>query len=714
MSSGMVLTDTRRLHEALGAEAESVAEATRAFAERHGAAIVDVRSHGEGGLYTYPTDRASEVARGIQTAVASSRPTFVAIVGDESVVPMQGVDVGGGEFFTDYFYGSHTDDARPDAPVTRVLGGATAMARQLEDPPHAEIEADINPRALFLCSEDTRVHLETRVFLRALTEVGYTPTCTMDDAAEALPLCDALIHFGHGSDTALRGRWQTYFTADEIPPLPRGPIAFVDGCATTPPGSPLLRAFMDQGGTAYIGSSSNVAGMIPDRYACELILYFLRRLSDDPERPLADLLCDARSDYLSAHPVLSQFLAEASRTGAVDAGEHATDVETVLQWQQYGRPFARLPRGDARPVFRSHALLHTPARIRPDETLRLNAPATPEGHVPIFALKAEWPHETTPEVRLAVRQQGALLHEVRGNEWTIYQHVADTCIGGHTRGEAYRATALLPLFKAGNATEVTVTLIAPEPIIVLEATVDTWPEDSSGRYINCLDWRDLPDAFTADERPQVVSGPQMGRAKGPEPVRVMGAPGRREDGAFVLMDLAELYTRSHDSLQVGGADNASFATWFTTDRVEHADVPFLVATSGTDVLVSPSNASNQWTLEAIGESASRIHLLVFGYNWPESPLSLRVAFADGAPVELAFDVYEWSGTQLLDDPTHEDEQRLMGDVAFDFEGTVGFPRASITHAVLDVPDGPRVIQEIACDGGSFGLVAASLEKADQG
>ena len=77
-------------------------------------------------------------------------------------------------------------------------------------------------------------------------------------------------------------------------------------------------------------------------------------------------------------------------------------------------------------------------------------------------------------------------------------------------------------------------------------------------------------------------------------------------------------------------------------------------------------------------------------------------------------MYEWSGTQLLDDPTHEDEQRLMGDVAFDFEGTVGFPRASITHAVLDVPDGPRVIQEIACDGGSFGLVAASLEKADQG
>jgi hypothetical protein len=709
MSTGIVLTDTRRLHEALGAEAESAERAMRAFVGRHHATIVDVGG-GDGGLFTYPTDKASDAARDIQAAVESARPTFVTIVGDERVVPMRGVDVGSGEFFTDYFYGSHTGEARPDASVTRVIGVAAAMVEQLAETPRADREVDADPRALFLCSEDTRLHLETRAFLRTLTEVGYTPTCTMNDAAEALPRCDALIHFGHGSDTALSGRWQTYFTADEIPALPRGPIAFVDGCATTPPGSPLLRAFMDRGGTAYIGSSSNVAGMIPARYACELILHFLRRLSAGPERPLADLLRDARLDYLAAHPILSQFLGEASRTGTTDAGEHATDVEVVLQWQQYGRPFARLPRGDAKPVFCSRRLLAAPAVILPDEALRLSAPATPEGHVCVLALEVEWARDTTPEVRLAVRQEGALLHEVRGNEWTIYQHVADTCIGGHARGDAYRASVLLPLFKAARATEITIALTAPGPATVLEATVDTWPEDSLDQYINCLDWSDLPDTFPKDERAQVVSGPQMDRAEGPRPVRVTGVTGKRDEGRFVLMDLSDLYTRSHDSLQVGGADNASFATWFTTDRVEHAGVPFLVATSEKDVLVSPSNASNQWTLEGIDESARRIHLLVFGYNLPESPLSVRVAFADGSSAELPFDVYEWSGTQLPDNCTRADALRLMGNVAFDFESTVGFPHASIAHAVLDVPDGFRVIREIACDDGSFGLVAVSLER----
>ncbi len=557
MSNGIVLTDTHRLHAALGSEAESVERSMNAFAQRHRAAIVDVGASDDGGLFTYPSDRASAVARDVQAAVANARATFVVIVGDERVVPMRGVDVGGGEFFTDYFYGSHSDEALPDAAVTRVLGAAAAMTRQLEETPHAEGGASASPSALFLCSEDTRVHLETRAFLRALTEIGYTPTCTMDDAAEALPLCDALIHFGHGSDTSLSGRWQTYFTADEIPSLPRGPIAFVDGCATTPPGSPLLRAFMDRGGMAYIGSSSNVAGMIPARYACELILHFLRRLSDGPERALADLLRDARLDYLDAHPILRQFLGEASRAGATDVGEHATDVETVLQWQQYGRPFARLSRGDARPVFRSRGLLDGPARVLPGDTLRLHMPATPERHVCVLALEAEWERETTPEVRLAVRQEGVLLHEVRGNEWTIYQHVAGTCIGGHSRGDAYHASALLPVFKAGRATEITVAFTAPGPATILEVAADTWPEDSADQYINCLDWRDLPDTFSEDERAQVVSGPQMDRAEGPQPIRVTGVPGRRDEPAFILMDLADLYTRSRDSLQVGGADNAS-------------------------------------------------------------------------------------------------------------------------------------------------------------
>jgi len=69
-----------------------------------------------------------------------------------------------------------------------------------------------------------------------------------------------------------------------MPDLPRHPVALVDGCATAPPGSKLLRAFLNNGCVAYLGSSFSVAGMIPARYACELIIHFLDAYGADPKR----------------------------------------------------------------------------------------------------------------------------------------------------------------------------------------------------------------------------------------------------------------------------------------------------------------------------------------------------------------------------------------------------------------------------------------------
>ncbi|MEO2002500.1 MAG: C25 family cysteine peptidase, partial [Candidatus Poribacteria bacterium] len=398
----MILTDAERLRSALGSDAERVELAMYGFAARHGATIVDgadvVGSQGRE-LFTYPSAATSEAARAIHGLAAAYRPAYVVIVGDERVVPTHGVDVGGGEFTTDYFYGSHTEDGLPDAPVTRVLGSLASMTRQLSESPGAYDGGDTSRRALFLCSEDTRVHLETRAFLQTLQEIGYAPTFTMEPAAEEAPHYDAVIHFGHGSDTALSGRWQTYVTADEIPALPRGPIAFVDGCATTPVGSPLVRAFLNQGGTAYIGSSSDVYAMIPARHACELVLYFLKRLAAQDREPIGESLRRAHLDCIRAHPQLRDRLREACCTGRCSTPADATDTETVLQWQQYGAPLATLSGSAVEPVFQSHRMLNSPVRLGAGDTLALQAPGTPDGRIPVLSLEGVWLDKITEGVR---------------------------------------------------------------------------------------------------------------------------------------------------------------------------------------------------------------------------------------------------------------------------------------------------------------------------
>ncbi|MBT5531659.1 hypothetical protein HOK31_01280 [Candidatus Poribacteria bacterium] len=706
MLGGTVLTDTRRLRTTLGADAATVEAAMHAFAVRHDATVLDVGVTQDDAPFTYPSETASQAARDIQRSIASSRPPFVAIVGDEGVVPMFGVDCGAESLYTDYFYGSRADDGLPDAPVVRILGTPSAMVRQLGSPTRPD-----EPRALFMCSEDTRMHLETRTFLLALQELGYASSFTMDEADELLPEYDAVIHFGHGNDTALSGRWQTYATADAIPQLPRGPIVFVDGCATAPPGSRLVRAFLNQGGAAYFGSSSNVAGMIPARYACELILHFLSRLAERPDTAIAELLRQARRDYVRARPRLMDVLPELLRTGRCEDEDQATHVATLLQWHLFGTPFAGFARGEAKPVLCSSHLLQEDVALDPEGKLTLHVPATPRGCVPVLGLRARWSAEITSDVRIAVRQNNTLLHEVRGNEWTIYQNVADTCIGGYSAGAAYHAYCLLPIFATRDPSEITLTLEASGPITVTaETTVDIWPVEHGERYVNRLEWNPASDG----ERTPVVSGPQMDRARGPEPVRVIGTPGKSSEAGYTLLDLGELYTRPHGSMRVGGGDNAGFATWFATDRVEVAGAPFRVGVGVNDVLVSPTNGPNQWTLHDLDVAVGRIHMLAFGYSRPESPLSLRILFADGTTEERAFDVYEWSGTQLPVGGDSAEARGLMGEVAFEFTSNAGFRTAAITYSVIAVPGCDRVVREIACDRGTFGLVAMTLDRGGGG
>lgn len=201
-------------------------------------------------------------------------------------VPMWEVNLDGEPLHTDSFYADLDGDGLPEVAITRVLGNPEAMQRQL-----SETAESGGPEATILCSEDTRIHLETQRFLDALAQQGHEVAVLGRGGAEHLSQSDLIIHFGHGSPKRLSNRFgESFVTAKSMPMLPRHPIAIVDGCATTPPGSALLRAFLNNGGRAYLGSTATVWGMIPARYTNQLVMHFLDTYEAHPEWTLAKLL----------------------------------------------------------------------------------------------------------------------------------------------------------------------------------------------------------------------------------------------------------------------------------------------------------------------------------------------------------------------------------------------------------------------------------------
>ena len=254
-------------------------------------------------------------------------------------------------------------DGLPEVATTRVLGNPEAMQRQL-----SETAESGGPAATILCSEDTRIHLETQRFLDALAQQGHEVAVLGRGGAEHLSQSDLIIHFGHGSPKRLSNRFgESFVSAKSMPMLPRHPIAIVDGCATTPPGSALLRAFLNNGGRAYLGSTATVWGMIPARYTNQLVMHFLDAYEAHPEWTLAKLLTVARAEYASVTR-LPEMLLELERAGTINVdGDMGTHLMTFLQWHAYGTPFAHLHQGDAQSVFAKHSLVETPISLKAKE-----------------------------------------------------------------------------------------------------------------------------------------------------------------------------------------------------------------------------------------------------------------------------------------------------------------------------------------------------------
>ena len=166
---------------------------------------------------------------------------------------------------------------------------------------------------------------------------------------------------------------------------------------------------------------------------------------------------------------------------------------------------------------------------------------------------------------------------------------------------------------------------------------------------------------------------------------------------FVSLDLVSVLNRPHDSMMVGGGDNASFKTWFSGERVEVEGVPFLVERTGSDVLVSANNTENVFELQGVDSSAEGVHFLIWGYNLPEAPAKLVITFENDTTQECELPLEEWTNPQ--------------SPPAFDFENTVGgFQHAAIFSESVKVAHPKKKIRSIASSSGLYGLIAITLEE----
>ncbi|MDE0019924.1 MAG: C25 family cysteine peptidase [Candidatus Poribacteria bacterium] len=468
-------------------DAARLLEAIDSFARRRGAKTLEVGSICRE-LQDAPDNACAKALKKAAQAETNAPLDALVLIGDENILPMWTVNIlqawavggrgRGRVVHTDAFYGGLSGGALPDTPVSRVMGNADAVVRQLNGGQARGLEAAV------LCSEDTRIHLETQRFLEELSQNGHRVDAIgrMKEAGgqERLDQYDLIIHFGHGSARSISNRWGEDFASSKgLPALPRRPIAIVDGCATTPPGSPLLRAFLNNGCRAYIGSGATVYGMTPARYTNQLVMHFLDAYKENPDWHIARLLLAARAQYARVN-CLEKPLAELEKVGRVSAdGEMDIHLATFLGWGSYGAPFARLGKGEARPAFKKLPLV-TEARV-------LKAPG---GHVetafqqesptqqPILFLRADWPAEASSGLVVRVSQNGKVLHELHGGTEIVYQHLKDICVGGYDDGEIYRAYWLLPLESAAESQQLRVelTFSEGEAAVLTESAVELWPE----------------------------------------------------------------------------------------------------------------------------------------------------------------------------------------------------------------------------------------------
>lgn len=482
----LILVNMTTLSDIYPKDVSDIQKAIEAFARRHDADILDIdevyreKIGKHITIPAYPDPNLTTLAREIKAEIISKtdgKLDYLILVGDENIIPMWEVRLKRMCFHTDSFYADLDSDGLPEVVVTRVLGNPEAMQRQL-----SETTQVAGPETSILCSEDTRIHLETQRFLDVLTQQGHQVAVLGRGGAEHLPQSDLIIHFGHGTPKSLSNRFgEDFVTAKGMPTLPHYPIAIVDGCATTPPGSALLRAFLNNGCRAYLGSTATVAGMTPARYTNQLVMHFLDTYQTHPEWPVAKLLAVARAEYANVTN-LCEALLELERIGTLRQldGEIGTHLMTFLEWHAYGAPFARLHQGEAKPVFAKHPLVKSPMSLQAGEKNAIKATFELDSidGQPILFLRADWLNSISSSLDVQIEQNGQVIHKLQGNADIIYQHIEDICVGGYVDGDMYHAFWLLPLQREEGQNDLRVELISQKGALTIlpESAIEIWPE----------------------------------------------------------------------------------------------------------------------------------------------------------------------------------------------------------------------------------------------
>ena len=482
----LMLVNMTTLADAYPKDVSDIQRAAETFARRHNADILDInesyreKTGQDIKIPAYPNPSLTAMEREIKTEVISQtggKLDYLILVGDENIIPMWEIRLHRSRLHTDSFYADLNGDGLPKVVTTRVLGNPEAMQRQLSETVRVG-----GPETAILCSEDTRIHLETQRFLDVLTQQGHEVAVLGRGGAERLPQSDLIIHFGHGTPKSLSNRFgEDFVTAKGMPTLSHHPIAIVDGCATTPPGSTLLRAFLNNGCRAYLGSTATVAGMTPARYTNQLVMHFLDAYEAHPKWPVAKLLSVARAEYANVTN-LCDVLLELEQTGTIRQldREIGTHLMTFLEWHAYGAPFACLHQGEAQPVFAKHPLVKSPMSLQAGEQNTIEATFKLENTdgQPILFLRADWLNSVSSSLAVQIQQNKKVIHELQGDADIIYQHLEDICVGGYVDGDMYHAYWLLPLQREVGQNNLQVALVSQEGALTIlpESAIEIWPE----------------------------------------------------------------------------------------------------------------------------------------------------------------------------------------------------------------------------------------------
>jgi hypothetical protein len=634
---------------------------------------------------SYPAPEASEKSRWLRDWLSRNIETgdTVVLLGDEKAIPTWQVSIGHVQLTTDSLYSDLNADGVPDTAVVRILGTPEQMVRQLQG------KKSYTEKALILCSEDTRIHLETRAFAQTLANLGYDVSIRGSQDERALAASNFIIHFGHGSSNDISNRFgEILVDAAMMPDLPRAPIVFVDGCGTLPVGSPLLRAFLAHGALAYCGSTATVAGMTPARFTNELVEHFLVTLKEHPHMPLPHILWMARARYVQGHRALASKLVSLAKNGTVrTSGEEATHLLTLAEWVYYGDPRATIPPvADQRPICQTAIRIKNSIQLDCEHSIwRTSFLMKKTDGQPVLALHVEVPVADRKVFGLSVNVNGREIAVLDSHQDTVYQRIGKNCQGGYVSEGTYRARYLVPLDSIPGEQHVEIRLVGGSSAVLTDGSeINIWPAD----FEQQIGLR-LQPAFIPPNRIRRVQR---------EPVNVVGTT-RLLDTAiprFRALDLSSVFNRPHHSMNVGGGDNASFKTWFKDEHVKVNEVPFIVKRDGNDVLVSPNNTENVFEIKGIEQPARALHFLIWGYNRPHLPARLSIQFAGNTSQEFELPLSEWT------QPT--------GPAAFDFENTVRFfEHAAITHRAVQIEHQDKPISAIASQSGTYGLVAITIE-----